>query len=725
MDIMATLNRGGIMKRVLVLMVMLFCMCGNAWGLSTERSGLIYYPTTGPALISMSAAIESRGVDCIVKLTNNGSGVSTPYVIPSDVTFSELVTLEFENGAQLVWGSGVTNTMYPDNIKALPGQQVFDYSGGLIFPEATEVSIGWWTDGSAADSAPYWQQATDAMEGTFGTIRGQGTKTYTLNSALQYGDLTYDGSGCTLYMDNSGYDYSRQDIEAVLGFVFPKTLDTRYSTPAVINRSLITNFNIVTSMTVASGTGPTYAVTFGNITNAKITNCNFTNTDDGIHLSIFLDTIYMVDGLLVDNCRFYRGDGGRPNGSAGIWMRNWSKLESINAPDLSTNRNMTISNCYFESNAKDEFIAVTGGSGSIAPSITENVKILNCRFKYNRTDAVQACPNIISVVAIGDSGATVRHVIIDNIIIESEWSIANMVKVSIGSGTTIYDTTLTNVSAIIHADVSGNNISTIQDFDKVANVHVSLTVESGETTEYSVSGFKGVGMLSNSSFTLPDESEQILSENSHYLFGAKDCGLVSNCTFYGGIQGKGSYNNCTIIGRYPTVGPFIVGGDRFIGCDIYSPNDPTRRIIYLTTGDSKDFKFIGNNLYDSTTTVHSGQTSPVFFTTDSDVRPIFNDNVFWTDRLLCSLTGDAAGTAISCDNNTVYDQSGTTFQYNTDYCPLASDPWTLYGTTSRMFPVGKRVYVSSGVTTGQKQGWVKHKETGAFSGDWLDLPDMP
>jgi len=120
MDIMATLNRGGIMKRLMVLMVMLFCMCGSAWGLSTERSGLIYYPTSGPSLISMNAAAESRGYPVTFKLTHSGSGVSTPYYIASGVTFSDLITIEREYGAVLVadnavitldcklsnWGSG-------------------------------------------------------------------------------------------------------------------------------------------------------------------------------------------------------------------------------------------------------------------------------------------------------------------------------------------------------------------------------------------------------------------------------------------------------------------------------------------------------------------------------------------------------------------------------------------------------------------------------------------
>jgi len=117
--------------RLMVLMVMLFCMCGNAWGLSTERSGLIYYPTSGAALVSMNSSAESRGYPVTFKLTHSGSGVSTPYYITSGVTFSELITLEFENGAMFVPTSGVTIKPYgPAHIKAQQTQQVFDLSSG-------------------------------------------------------------------------------------------------------------------------------------------------------------------------------------------------------------------------------------------------------------------------------------------------------------------------------------------------------------------------------------------------------------------------------------------------------------------------------------------------------------------------------------------------------------------------------------------------------------------
>ena len=131
------------MKRLMVLMVMLFCMCGNAWGLSTERSGLIYYPTDGASAIAINSAIESRGYPATIKFTFGGSGVSKAYILSSDVTFSELATLEHEHGAMLSWSSGVTITLDPTKIDALPSQQIWDRDGGLIFSEPGTIPIAW------------------------------------------------------------------------------------------------------------------------------------------------------------------------------------------------------------------------------------------------------------------------------------------------------------------------------------------------------------------------------------------------------------------------------------------------------------------------------------------------------------------------------------------------------------------------------------------------------
>jgi len=183
MDIMTTLNRGGIMKIVLVLMVMLFCMCGNAWGLSSERSGLIYYPTDGTSLVAINSAIESRGLPCEVKFTNKGSGVSTPYIIPSGVTFSDLATYSFEPGAELV-PDGNNVIMPLENIVALDNQQIFDLSSGGTITALNPAysSLRWY--GSEGDDATNDTLAIQAALNNRGEIYAP-PGTYRFNGPLK------------------------------------------------------------------------------------------------------------------------------------------------------------------------------------------------------------------------------------------------------------------------------------------------------------------------------------------------------------------------------------------------------------------------------------------------------------------------------------------------------------------------------------------------------------
>jgi len=122
------------MKRLMALMVMLFCMCGNAWGLSTERSGLIYYPTDGASAIAINSAIESRGYPATIKFTFDGSGVSKAYILTSGVTFSELVTLEFENGAIITGATAyVSGTILDTKSQIHTGNLAFttEYQGHI------------------------------------------------------------------------------------------------------------------------------------------------------------------------------------------------------------------------------------------------------------------------------------------------------------------------------------------------------------------------------------------------------------------------------------------------------------------------------------------------------------------------------------------------------------------------------------------------------------------
>ena len=130
-----------IMKAVFFISCILFC--SSAWGLS-EKSGLIYYPEDGAAIISMAAAAESRGYPATFKLIHAGSGTSTIYIISSGVTFSNLITLEFENGAMLSPSSGVTVTANLNEVDAGMSQHIFTGDGAVTSSTDSKGSPNWW-----------------------------------------------------------------------------------------------------------------------------------------------------------------------------------------------------------------------------------------------------------------------------------------------------------------------------------------------------------------------------------------------------------------------------------------------------------------------------------------------------------------------------------------------------------------------------------------------------
>ena len=147
-------KRGSEMKlRNLLFVVFIFIvLCGAVWRLSFEKSGLIYYPASGAELISLSAKIDSNGYPAKVKLINIGSGVSTPYYISSGVTFSDLITLEFENGAMLTPDSGIAVIVLGD-AKAGDTQRIVSGQGTVAFKNW--ASVFWYGavgDGSTDDS---------------------------------------------------------------------------------------------------------------------------------------------------------------------------------------------------------------------------------------------------------------------------------------------------------------------------------------------------------------------------------------------------------------------------------------------------------------------------------------------------------------------------------------------------------------------------------------------
>jgi len=122
------------LRSLLFVAFVFIVLCGAVWRLSFEKSGLIYYPESGAELVALSAKIDSNGYPATAKLINIGSGVSTPYYISSGATLSDLMTLEFENGAMLVPDSGVTIFVYSaDNIICTETQTIKSGAGELHF----------------------------------------------------------------------------------------------------------------------------------------------------------------------------------------------------------------------------------------------------------------------------------------------------------------------------------------------------------------------------------------------------------------------------------------------------------------------------------------------------------------------------------------------------------------------------------------------------------------
>ena len=165
-------KRGSEMKlRNLLFVVFVFIVfCGAVWRLSFEKSGLIYYPASGAELVSLSAKVDASGYPATAKLINMGSGVSYPYYITSGVAFSDLITLEFENGAMLVIPN---DTVYINGqFKAEPNQFVIDCSSGgtVIWGSGSiEKMHGAWYNAYSDDG----EDDTDAMHAFLRSCAGE------------------------------------------------------------------------------------------------------------------------------------------------------------------------------------------------------------------------------------------------------------------------------------------------------------------------------------------------------------------------------------------------------------------------------------------------------------------------------------------------------------------------------------------------------------------------
>jgi len=153
--------------KAILLMSVIYCMvCGSAWGLPSEKSGLIYYPKDGASLIAIHNAVVASGNPAHYKLTYSGSGVSTPYYITSGVTFEDYETFECEPYAYLVAASGVTVRYGRAPIASM---QCFD-GPGVILPIAstdvvTHIDTTWYgLDGDGLNAADNAAAETDSGE---------------------------------------------------------------------------------------------------------------------------------------------------------------------------------------------------------------------------------------------------------------------------------------------------------------------------------------------------------------------------------------------------------------------------------------------------------------------------------------------------------------------------------------------------------------------------------
>jgi len=166
------LNKESKMRfKSMAVFVFVWCMLVSsiAWG-AYEKSGLIYYPSPDTDFSSMVAAIESRGLPAQMKFLYK-SGETTGYLLSSDTTFPEFLTLDFEPGAGLVY-DGYTITI--DGIILDTMDQIFySVSGGTIQgdPQVDWIRPEWWgaesfvseSDATTAnsDSQPALQAAFD------------------------------------------------------------------------------------------------------------------------------------------------------------------------------------------------------------------------------------------------------------------------------------------------------------------------------------------------------------------------------------------------------------------------------------------------------------------------------------------------------------------------------------------------------------------------------------
>jgi hypothetical protein len=153
-----------------------FWLCISAFGLSTEKSGMIYYPNpgvanqgaaTGRSVANLLTGIEARAETCTIKFTHTGSGDTTAYTFTTADVIPAYVTVEFEPGAMI---DAPTVRVDIEGFIDAGRHQIYttrsitprfweDTGGQIIYPEWTGLVM----DGST-DSTDALQMSIDIAE---------------------------------------------------------------------------------------------------------------------------------------------------------------------------------------------------------------------------------------------------------------------------------------------------------------------------------------------------------------------------------------------------------------------------------------------------------------------------------------------------------------------------------------------------------------------------------
>jgi len=171
--------------KALTLFIILF-LPALCFGSPPDIIGGNYAPGSGKDVIngdeidSWNDRAEASQNPLTISLLHR-SGVSTAYELPAGFTQSEYVTFEIEPGAIMTWVSGVTPSFIPDQINALPNQQIWDGAGGLGFVEAGTIPLDWngilpniETEAQATINLDGVNQLIDAVTGVTGCVLSLG-----------------------------------------------------------------------------------------------------------------------------------------------------------------------------------------------------------------------------------------------------------------------------------------------------------------------------------------------------------------------------------------------------------------------------------------------------------------------------------------------------------------------------------------------------------------------